>query len=303
MPNENINGRGRRMALFANAKSRRGEQWFEQAKQTLGDGGAELVDARLFKSVQSLAVAVELAVKDGIPLVAVGGGDGTFGQIAHLFARQPTILGVLPLGTGNAFARDLGIPPEAQGACDTILNGVVAEVDMGLIGDHEFVNIATIGLSTKIALGLQSSLKKKFGRFAYLISLAKALATVEPFRVILELPSGRHEFDSLQLVIGNGRFHAGPFPVTPDASITAGWLSIYALASTRKMDFLKMALYMSGGRHVNLPEVRAFRAQEGRLSAFPVQRVTVDGETKLRTPVTFGIVPGALKVMVSKSSS
>jgi len=290
----------KRGVLLVNTKSRRGAEWFTEAKETLVAGGMELVEAKAVKNPGDMPDLVEKYIQGGMPIVIAGGGDGTFSSIAHLFARKETVLGVLPLGTGNAFARDLGIEARVDLACQTIMQGKIARVDMGLIGDRSFINIATVGLSTKIALGLQDDMKKKLGRAVYLISLLRALATIVPFHVKLELPSGIHEFDSLQLVIGNGRFHAGPFPVSPDASIDGGWLSIYALASRRKIDFLKMVLHMHGGKHVDLPEVQAFRVQSGRLSTSLVQRITVDGETKLHTPINFGIVPNALKVMVPK---
>ena len=258
------------------------------------------MEARPVKRPRDLPDWVEKQIRNEIPLVIVGGGDGSFSAIAHLFAESETILGVLPLGTGNAFARDLGIPAHVTSACDTILNGKVACVDMGLVGNREFVNVATVGLSTKIALGLRDDKKKKIGRAVYLISLIHALFTVTPFRVKLELPSGTHEFDSLQVVIGNGRFHAGPFQMAPDATIDGGWLSIYALASTRKLDFLRMVLHMRGGKQGDMPEVQAFRVKSGRLTTKPIQRITVDGETRIQTPVDFGIVPGALRVMVPK---
>lgn len=287
----------RRAALLVNAKSRRGSEWFGKIHKALTEGGIELTESKLFRKPKQLAMAVQAQVAGGAHLVIVGGGDGTFSSVAQFFARKEAVLGVLPLGTGNAFARDLGIPADVDGACKTILEGKIAEVDMGLIADREFVNVASVGLTTRIALGLQDSQKKALGRVVYLASLVKALATIRPFRVSLELPNGKHEFDSLQVVIGNGRFHAGPFPVAPDATITGGWLSIYALASRRKIAFLKMALHMRGGKHVELDEVRSFRVQSGRLSTSPGQRVTVDGETCLETSVDFGMVPHALRVM------
>ena len=287
----------RRAALLVNTKSRRGAEWFDQVHQALVDGGIDLVESRAIRHPKNMSDAVSAQIRAGVPLVIVGGGDGTFSSIARLFARKVTILGVLPLGTGNAFARDLGIAANVNDACDAILNGKVAKVDMGLVGDRDFVNVATIGLSTKIALGLQDDKKKKLGRAVYALSLLKALATVQPFHVKLDLPSGSHEFDCMQLVIGNGHFHAGPFPVAPDASITGGWLSIYALATRHKSAFLKMALHMRGGKHVDLDEVKAFRVKSGTLTANPPQRITVDGEICMATPVKFGIVPAALKVM------
>ncbi len=293
----------RRAALIVNTRSRRGLEWFSSAKETLIREGIDLVEARAVKRPSDISAIVKAQINQDIPLVIVGGGDGTFGLIAHLFARKQTVLGVLPLGTGNAFARDLGIAPNVAAACSTILTGKVAHIDMGLIGDREFLNIATIGLTTEIVLGLQDDMKKRIGRVVYLGSILRALIGIKPFRVVLELPEGTFNFECLQLVIGNGRFHAGPFLIAPDASISGGWLSIYALASRRKGDFLKMALRMRSGTQADLKEVKAFRAQSGILLASPAQRITVDGETKLLTPVRFGIMPKALRVLVPETFS
>ena len=88
--------------------------------------------------------------------------------------------------------------------------------------------------------------------------------------------------------------------MSPDASITGGWLSIYALASHRKSAFFKLALHMLFGGQLSVDQVQSFRAHSGRLSTVGPKRVTVDGETRMRTPVEFGIAHGALRVAVPK---
>jgi diacylglycerol kinase (ATP) len=288
----------RRGVLYVNSKSRQGAEWYAQVRDALLAGGLELTESTAFRDPKQVAPAVQRSVESGAELVIVGGGDGTFSSVARYCASKETVLGVIPLGTGNAFARDLGIPVSVEGACEAILKGKVADIDMGLVGDRQFVNVVTVGLTTKIAQGLTGDAKKHLGKAVYVVSLLRALAAVKPFVAKLELPSGEHEFDSLQVVIGNGRFHAGPFPVAPDASITGGWLAIYALASRNKSDFLRMALHMAGGKHVELKEVKAFREKSGRLSTIPGRLVTVDGEVCEKTPVAFAIAPGALRVAV-----
>jgi len=297
----NVEGVPRSGVLLVNAKSRNGLEWFPQVRNRLIAGGIDLQDARRFRGAKELVKAVHDYISQGSPLVIVGGGDGTFGAVAHMFARRQTVLGVLPLGTGNAFARDLHITDTLDASCEAILNGKIASVDMGLIGDRVFVNLATVGLSTKIAMGLNDRAKRKLGKSVYMASVCKALATVEPFHVKLELPGQTEEFESLQVVIGNGRFHAGPFQISPDASLTAGWLSIYALASPHKTAFFKLALHMVMGGKLDLEQVKVFRAQSGTLTTIGPKWVTVDGEIAMTTPVQFGMVPAALRVAVPTS--
>jgi YegS/Rv2252/BmrU family lipid kinase len=244
---------------------------------------------------------VREAMADGIPMIALGGGDGTFTHVADLFADQDAVLGVLPLGTGNAFARDLGIQASVQEAVDTLVNGKVQTVDLGLANGHSFLNVATVGLTTQIALGLDSNQKKRLGRLAYLFALAKGLAKTRPFHAALQTETYRHEFDSMQVVVGNGRFHAGPFPLSPEASITEGRLSVYAPMGKSRAQFVRLAWHLRTGKHVDLDDVFAISCEGGELITIPNKRVTVDGEIKFRTPLTFSVRADCLKVMVPQS--
>lgn len=286
--------------LLVNSRSRAATQSFETAKATLLKENLNLAETKAFRTPRDLFREIRNQVDQETPLIIVGGGDGTLGTAASIIARSKSVMGVLPLGTGNAFARDLGIPTLPE-ACAAILENRVVQVDMGMVENRTFLNVATCGLSTLIARGLDSEAKKLLGKAAYAASILRALTRVKPFHVELELPSGTYEFDSLQVVIGNGRFHAGPFPITPDASITAGWLSIYALATTQKSHFLRMALRLPSGKHVELDDVRSYQATSGRLVTTPTRQMTIDGEIGMQTPVEFKSMPRSLSVVVSSS--
>lgn len=288
----------REAVLFVNTKSRRGQEWFGQAQKRLLESGIDLKAAKAFRSVKHLKAEVKHAIDREVPLVIAGGGDGTFSAIANSFVGSKSALGVLPLGTGNAFARDLGIPADVEIACRTIATGKVSAVDLGLAGGYHFLNVATLGLTTQIARELTDPLKKKWGRFVYAIALSRALSMVKPFRVRIETEEVTDEFETLQLVIGVGHYHAGPFPVSPHASITSGKFEIYALATTRKIAFLKLALRLPTGHQGDLPEVRSFETTGGRIITTPPgQAVTIDGEVCARTPFKFSIAPRALRVV------
>ena len=282
--------------LLVNTKSRRGQEWFDQAKSTLTNLGVELEQATAFQKVDQLRSETLKAVDRKIPLIIAGGGDGTFSAIARYFVNSESTLGVLPLGTGNAFARDLGIPAQIETACDVIVNGKDAGVDLGYAGNDYFLNVATIGLTTKIAQTLTVPMKRRLGRFVYAIAISQALRKVLPFQVRIETEHGVDEFETLLLVLGNGRYHAGPFPLSPGASITEGKLTLYSLASADKMAFLRLALRLPTGTHVNLPEVHCQDTVGGTITTTPSMPVTIDGEVSWRTPLPFKIAPDALRV-------
>ena len=183
-------------------------------------------------------------------------------------------------------------------ASRTIAAGKIATVDLGRLADDYFLNVATVGLTTNIAQSLTKEEKRRFGRFVYAFALMRGLRQVGSFDVRIETENGVDEFRTLQVVIGNGRFHAGPFPLSPEASITEGKLSLYALATESRAAFIKLALALRTGRHGELPEVHAQETTGGTLTTTPVLPVTVDGEVCASTPTRFSVVPDTLRVMV-----
>lgn len=288
----------REAALVVNTKSRRGQEWFPKVKQLLTEGGINLKLAVASADADEIIRVTREQVQKGVPLVIVGGGDGTLGAVASSFEAKPNVLGVLPLGTGNAFARDLGIVAHPEAAVSAILDGRQVKVDSARIAGITFLNVATVGVSTRIALGLDNSAKRKYGRAVYVMSMVRALAQVRPFQLTLKVDDWAEEFNCLQLVIGNGHYHAGPFSVSPDASLINGKLSVYALASSRRADFVKMSVMLAQGRHLDLETVKSFTGERGSVSAKPIRRITVDGEVRLRTPAEFSVHALALNVMV-----
>ena len=275
-----------------------GAEMFDGAVEELKLLGVDLQETTLFDDPNGLSNKVKDAAKRHAPLIIVGGGDGTLSLVARYFVGSESVLGVLPFGTGNAFARDLSIPVNVQEACKVIAEGKTEGIDLGYARDDYFINVITVGLSVRIAQELKGVAKKRFGKAAYLFAMARALALVKPFHAKLTTPERSLEFETLQVVIGNGRYHAGPFLLAEDARITEGKLSLYALATTNRAAFLKLAWAMRTGRQVELPEVYSVSTTGGRLETNPKRKVVMDGEIQFSTPVDFKIAPKAIQVRV-----
>ncbi len=287
-----------RAVLVVNARSRRGREWYDQAHANLKESGLDLEGSYACSRPAEVFERIRAAVKKQVPLIIVGGGDGTLSSAAKEIVGGKSTLGVLPMGTGNAFARDLGIDSDAAKACEVLLTGKVRSVDLGEVNGRYFVNVASVGLTTLIASGLTDDAKKRLGRMVYAFAIARAVLATKPFQAKLTTDEGTQEHTTLQFVVSSGRFHAGPFPVTPDAQITDRRLNGYLLATNRKSVLLKYALHLWGGRQVNLPEVHSFTTKEGRLETGRAMRVTIDGEISEKTPLSFRIMPGVLPVVV-----
>ena len=152
--------------LVVNTNSRRGREVLLRRHGRAGT--ARHLDRSLLPGARfcRLRECVEEAISRGQSLVIVGGGDGTISRIVDYFAHKELVLGVLPLGTGNSFARSLGIPIMLDGAVDVIASGKVADVNLGKVGDLYFANIATIGLSVDIGRHSPVGLKRSLGMLA-----------------------------------------------------------------------------------------------------------------------------------------
>jgi len=119
--------------------------------------------------------------------VIVGGGDGTISSIVDYFAHQDVVLGILPLGTGNSFARTLGIPLTLEGAVDVIVHGKVADIDLGKVDQDYFANIASIGFSAEVARNSSNRLKKLLGPLAYGLVAVREFVRHRSFSCTLQI--------------------------------------------------------------------------------------------------------------------
>ena len=121
-----------------------------------------------------------LADGSGYRFLILGGGDGSVSSVVDFLAHHDTLLGLLPLGTANDFARTLGIPQDIEGACKTIAEGKLVDIDLGLAGDNYYVNVASVGLGVEATRDLSPWLKRSTGPLAYPVAAIKTFLSTNP---------------------------------------------------------------------------------------------------------------------------
>lgn len=295
-----------RAALVVNTRSRSGERAFEHARDRLRGLGVrveaeyDLHDpARLPETVREAA--------DEYEMVILGGGDGTVSSSVDFLAGRETVLGLLPLGTANDFARTLGIPTDLDRACETIASGKLVDIDLGLAGNNYYVNLASVGLSAGVTKALTSRLKKAAGSVAYPLAAIKAFLKHEPFRARLTFPDGDHEPIEherlLQVAVGNGRFYGGGMVVSPGSGIDDSTLDVYAIRLGRHRDLLGVVRYLKSGDFVRGESVSHYETSRVLVETEPHLPVNVDGELVAHTPQEFSVARNALHVMVPPAST
>lgn len=295
-----------RAALVVNTRSRSGERVFEQARDRLRGLGVRVEAEYDLHDPARLPEAVREAA-DEYEMVILGGGDGTVSSSVDFLAGRETVLGLLPLGTANDFARTLGIPTDLDRACETIASGKLVDIDLGLAGDNYYVNLASVGLSAGVTKALTSRLKRVAGSAAYPLAAIKAFLKHEPFRARLTFPDGDHEPIEherlLQVAVGNGRFYGGGMVVSPGSGIDDSTLDVYAIRLGRHRDLLGVARYLKSGDFVRGESVSHYETSRVLVETEPHLPVNVDGELVAQTPQEFSVARNALHVMVPPAST
>lgn len=263
-----------------------------------------------FGALRAAGIEAELASTDNgriqTPLtkgdcLIVAGGDGTVRAQAGTCIETSCRLGVLPTGTGNDFARGLNIPLEPDAACANLATGEIQRVDVGLLNDEIFLNVAHIGLGSEISAQIEGADKHWWGRFAYARTLVNQLRRIRGFHARIECADEVIEGRWLQITVANGRSFGGGQHFF-DASPTDGELDLLAVRP-RPLLRLFLVWLLAHVRGTTPTDEAIFRRRGKRFKIMGDSRreVTADGETLAHLPVRFGIRAAALRVVVPPS--
>lgn len=250
------------------------------------------------KVVTVSADAVADAVKaEAGPLVVVGGGDGTLGTAAGVLSDSSQVLGILPLGTRNHLARELGLPMDLPGAALAIANGAVRKIDLGCAGDRVFVNNCSVGIYARLVRARERRrLPKWLATIPAAIEVMKGLGQ-QHFR--LEWGGAEHRIESPLLFIGNNRYSLEAGHLGERRSLSDGVLSIAAVEAAGPMALARMALRLVLGRADLQRDFAALKdVAEAIVHDHRRRDVAVDGEVvAMQFPLRLTVLPGALQVI------
>jgi len=226
-------------------------------------------------------------------------GDGLIGAVADaLRGTGGGVLGVLPGGRGNDFARVAGIPRDPVAACDVIAHGVERPLDLGEAGGRGFIGIASLGFDSD-ANRIANEAPSRLGSLVYVYGAFRALVSWRPATFRVEVDGQEVSFRGWSVGAANSKAYGGGMYAAPGAEFDDGLLDVVFLMETSKLYFVRAVLpRIFKGKHVELDEVRVLRGAEVRVSADRPFTVYADGDPIGELPITMRAVPAALRVLL-----
>ena len=240
------------------------------------------------------------AVESEADIIVAAGGDGTVSSVAKVLLDRNKVLGVLPLGTLNHFAKDLGIPLELEGAIATIKAGHETRVDIGTVNDHTFINNSSLGLYPSIVREREKQQKLGWGKWPAYIWAAVAVLRRYPFLdVRLDVDDRQMQSHTPFVFIGNNEYQMETLNVGTRACIDKGQLSLYMTNRTGRLGLLRLAFRaLFGGLRQEKDFVAMCTKEIWIGTKHRRLRVALDGEvTVLEPPLHYHVLPGALRVL------
>ncbi|HEY5796565.1 MAG TPA: lipid kinase [Bosea sp. (in: a-proteobacteria)] len=284
----------RRALLLRNPKSRRGAEPIEPVLQRLEQGGIDIT-IETFEALPEIARDI-VRLRDTADLVIVCGGDGSVSSAALAAMESGLPLGIIPMGTANDLARTLDLPMDLVGAAGIIASGQTRPVDVGTVNGHAFFNVASIGLSSELAQGLDPELKKRFGRLGYALAALKVLTRASTFSARITEKGQATSVDTYQIAIGNGRHYGGGNVVEQNAEIDDGHLDLYSLELKNVWKLALMLRSFRSGTHGAWQEVRTAKCIEFDIETKKPMPINADGEIVTATPAHFKVHPKAVSI-------
>lgn len=277
----------------------------------LREAGAR-VDVTYSPGPAAMADLVRAAVDRDDVVVSVG-GDGMLSSLAGVVAAAGGVLGVLPAGRGNDFARMLGLPTDAAGLARTLLDGPLRQVDLlrcEVPGSPARVVAGSVyaGVDARAA-EIVHGMRRVPARLQYPVAALRALATYRPAAVRAVVDGATHEFRAATVVVANSCYYGKGMRVAPDACLDDGLLDLVVVEAVSKLALIRSLPTIYDGSHVALPEVTVLRGRHVELSADagadadPPLPLGGDGEPlgvlpRLgAAPTTVEVLPGALRLV------
>jgi diacylglycerol kinase family enzyme len=252
-------------------------------------------------SGERLAALARRALAGGVRVVVAGGGDGTIGSVASVLANTHGTLGILPLGTLNHFAKDLGIPLGVREAVRVIAAGHTARVDVGEVNGRAFINNSSLGLYPSLVYQREKRQEQGRGKWvAFALATARVWRLYRRVRVVVHTDAGSRVIRTPFVFVGNNEYQLEGLRLGRRPRVDRGHLHVAMAPGMTRSEMLRVLGWALLGRLAEVDQLDTLLTDAVTIGARRRHlRVALDGEvTLLRTPLEYRVRRGALRVCV-----
>jgi YegS/Rv2252/BmrU family lipid kinase len=238
------------------------------------------------------------AAREGFERVLAWGGDGTLNEVMRGLAGTETALGVLPGGTVNVFAREVGIPRSIEEAAGTFVRGEVRRIPVGVASDRPFLLMTGVGLDAEVVRRLKTGFKHALGAAAFWLDGFRMLASY-PIPTIRVRSEGR-EVEGSGLVAGKIRRYGPRYRITPEARLEEPLLQVVVFRGRNRRDYLRYLAGIVLGLHLRFDDVVSWKTGALTVESDSSVPYQIDGEFAGETPVSLQVRDGALSIVLPR---
>jgi len=275
----------------AGARRRRRVERVLAALDALG-AEAELLETRAAGDAENLA---QRAARNGFDALVAAGGDGTVNEVVNGLGDAEIPLGIVPLGTANVLAAELGLPGEPAALAQVIACGHAVPVFAGSANGRRFVMMAGIGFDARVVEGIDLAWKRTAGKAAYVASALGCLARLKPAHYEVEIDG--KAYCAASLVVAKGHYYGGRFVVAAGARLEEPAFEVALFERGTRLDVLRYAVALGANRIAALSDTRVVRGTRVRVAGPVGERVQIDGDLGATLPLEATIAPRPLALL------
>ncbi|MEM4396967.1 MAG: diacylglycerol kinase family lipid kinase [Candidatus Woesearchaeota archaeon] len=238
--------------------------------------------------------------KDKVDFFTVFGGDGTIKDVVSGMFDNPKPIGIIPFGTVNVLALDLGIPFDPIGAAHTIVQGIKKNIDVGVINQQPFILMASIGIDAEAVHNINLNFKKIFGKIAYITSAIKSLFIYRPQRLTVKILDKQIVDNGYIAIVSNSRFYGGRYTIDEDTKIDDGLLNVFLFKRGSIFDTFRLFMGVLTKTHSQMKDIEFYTTSKLLIYSKKKAKVQVDGDIACFPPLDISIKPSFLPVFVAE---
>lgn len=235
-------------------------------------------------------------VKDGFQKIVSVGGDGTLNEVVNGIAGSDCILGVIPGGTGNDFARTIYKNHDVNNIIYNVIKGEISIIDIAKCNENYFINIGSGGFDSQVALEAEKTKKFFSGSAAYIVALIKTIFLYKSKLMKVSIDGQEFEKNTLLTAVANGKYYGGGILPAPSALLNDGIFDVCFVENMSKIKMLLMFPKYIKGKHQGTKGVSFYKGRNIKISSEKEFGVNIDGEVSVHKNVEFRIIPNGIRI-------